>query len=212
LPAGCSARIAASIVDSGDPFAAAYSGAGKSAAGGALHVEDSTIIGRVWTKTLRMASNTLFLARLAANDPWAAPLWSDRVQTGCVRFCWLPAGAVTPSPYQCLPPNEASRDALEPKFVSLRFGDPAYALLSGDTPAAIWKGADNGSQIGVYYQIQETEAAANIVIRSAEYLPAHLQRGVFLIPARAQPLAQAKLPYGYGQTIGLPMGIGLHLI
>ena len=40
---------------------------------------------------------------------------------------------------------------------------------------AIWKGADNGSQMGVFYQIQETEAVTNIQIRSAEYMPANLR-------------------------------------
>ena len=214
LPATCSARVCNTIVDAGDPFAVAFSGPGKSSAGATLKIEDSTVIGRVWTKTLRMASNTLFLARRAAEDPWLAPVWSDRVQTGCVRFSWLPANSITPSAYKCLPPDVASQPALEPKFVSLQFGDPSYALLSGDAPMAIWKGADNGSQIGVYYQIQETEAVANIGIRSEEYLPANLQRGVFLIPSRAAPGAGAKLHYGYGYGPKgrLAMGIGVELI
>jgi len=212
LPATCAARICNSIVDAGDPFAVAYSGADRSSAGAGLSIEESTVIGRVWTKTLRMASNTLFIARRAASDPWLAPVWSDRVQAGCVRFSWLPSDSIAPSAYECLPPDAASQPALEPKFVSLRFGDPSYGLLSGDAPMAIWKGADNGSQIGVYYQIQETEAVANILIRSAEYLPANLQRGVFLIPAHAAPVAGKKLVYGYGARGALPMGIGVHLI
>jgi len=81
---------------------------------------------------------------------------------------------------------------------------------------AIWKGADNGSQIGVYTQIQETEAVANIAIRSQEYLPANLERGVFLMPSRAAPSGAPGLGYGYGYGHGakghLPMGIGVHLI
>ena len=78
-----------------------------------------------------------------------------------------------------LTPAIAGRAAT--RFVSLRFGQPGYCLLSGDTPLAIWKGADNGSQIGVFLPIQETEAATNVAIRSEEYLPANLERGVFLI-------------------------------
>jgi hypothetical protein len=66
----------------------------------------------------------------------------------------------------------------------LRFSQPGYCLLSGDVPMAIWKGADNGSQMGVYLGIQETEAVTNVQIRSLEYLPANLERGVFLIPSR----------------------------
>jgi hypothetical protein len=216
LPATCSARILDSIVDAGDRYAVAFSGSNKSSPGAPLHIEDSTVIGRVWTKLLRMASNTLFVAGLGDHDPWLAPVWSERVQTGCVRFCWLPAGSITPKAYECLPPDAASQAALEPKFISLAFGDPSYGLLSGDVALAIWKGADNGSQIGVYTQIQETEAVANIAIRSQEYLPANLERGVFLMPSRAAPSGAPGLGYGYGYGHGakghLPMGIGVHLI
>jgi hypothetical protein len=211
-----SARILNSIVDAGDRYAVAFSAPDKSSPGGNLHIEETTIIGRVWTKALRLASNTLFIAKLDAHDPWLAPVWSERVQTGCVRFSWLPSDAITPGAYECLPPNAASQPALEPKFISLAFGDPSYCLLSGDVATAIWKGADNGSQIGVYYQIQETEAVANIAIRSQEYLPANLQRGVFLIPSQTAPAAPRALPYGYGYGHGakgqLAMGIGVHLI
>jgi hypothetical protein len=214
LSASSSARILNSIIDAGDRTAVVFSGPDKSSPGATLHIEESTVIGRVWTKTLRLASNTLFIARLGADDPWLAPVWSQRVQTGCVRFSWLPSDSITPNAYECLPPDAASQPALEPKFVSLTFGDPSYCLLSGDGAMAIWKGADNGSQIGVYYQIQETEAVANIAIRSEEYLPANLQRGVFLIPSCAAPGVGHKLHYGYGYGVKahLPMGIGVHLI
>ena len=92
-------------------------------------------------------------------------------------------------------------------------------------PVAVWKGADNGSQMGVFYQIQETEAVTNIQIRSAEYLPANLERGVFLIPSRTLPEEVLPMEYGYGTqtrrqcTCGneiveedMPIGIGIGLI
>ena len=58
---------------------------------------------------------------------------------------------------------------------------------------AIWTGADNGSQLGAYLQAQETEAVSNVQLRVPEYLPALLESGIFLHPARQQaefPLAQ----------------------
>ena len=67
------------------------------------------------------------------------------------------------------------------------YGQPGYALLSGDVPLAIWHGADNGSQIGVYYQIQETEAVRNVQLRAPEYLPVALESGIFLHPSRPEP-------------------------
>jgi hypothetical protein len=173
---------------------------------------------------MRLASNTLFYARLGRRDPWKAAVWAVRRQVGCVRFCWLPFYSLTPKRYECLPPDSANEAALEPKFISLRFGELGYCMLSGDVPLAIWKGASNGSQMGVYLQIQETEAVTNVQIRSQEYLPANLERGVFLIPSR--PICGA-VPadhgYGYGTRAGrcrrgtdamddIPSGIGIGLI
>ena len=222
LPSTCFTRICGSIVDAGTPYCPAYSGPDWSSPGASLHIEDSTVLGRVWAQAIPLASNTIFYARLGRRDPWKAAVWSVQVQSGCVRFCWLPPGSITPKQYQCLPPDSDSQGALEPKFITLRFGLPGYCLLSGDAPVAIWKGADNGSQMGVFYQIQETEAVANIQIRSAEYLPANLQRGVFLIPSRALSEPLAPTGYGYGThrpacadgTIedDLPEGIGTGLI
>ncbi|HXP90586.1 MAG TPA: hypothetical protein VN931_06640 [Fibrobacteria bacterium] len=223
LPASASLRACASVVDAGSPYCPACAGPDFAGPGPSLHIEDSTVVGRVWVQTMPLASNTIFLARLGTRDPWKAPVWTQRVQTGCVRFCWLPWNSIVPRRYECIPPDTQSQPALEPKFITTRFGEPSYCLLSGDAPLAVWKGADNGSQMGVFLQIQETEAVANIQIRSLEYLPANLERGVFLVPSR--PLLE-KAPdafrYGYGASSrrcrggivedDLPAGIGIGLI
>lgn len=189
-------RICSSIVDSSSPCGVAYAGADLASVGADLHVEDSTIIGKVRTRTLPLASNTIFHARRSQHDPWLAAVWCSRKQTGCVRFCYLPFNSITPNRYRCLPPDAASESALAPKFVTLGYGHPSYALLSGDVPMAVWTGADNGSQIGVYYQIQETEAVRNVQLRAPEYLPFGLEAGIFLEPSR--PALAAPLPFGYG--------------
>ncbi|HWG19550.1 MAG TPA: hypothetical protein VG225_03405 [Terracidiphilus sp.] len=224
LRATCSTRICGSIVDADSPWCPAIAGPDFASPGATLHIEDSTVIGRVRVEAIRLASNTIFLARLGKRDPWKAAVWAARVQSGCVRFCWLPAGSITPRRYECLPPDAASQDALEPTFITLRFGLPGYCLLSGDVPMAVWKGADNGSQMGVFYQIQETEAVANIQIRSAEYVPANLECGVFLIPSRTLAEKIPRMEYGYGvhprrctsepadMDDEVPFGIGVGLI
>jgi hypothetical protein len=198
LPASCTARICASIVDAGSQYCPAYAGVDLASPGATLHIEDSTVIGRVWAQAIRLASNTIFYARLGRRDPWQAPVWANRLQVGCVRFCWLPANSLTPRRYECLPPNAATQSALEPSFISLRFNQPGYCLLSGAVPLALWKGADNGSQMGVYLGIAETEAVTNIQIRSLEYLPANLERGVFLIPSLPEPDRVSPIVYGSG--------------
>jgi hypothetical protein len=200
--AGGTTRVCASIVDATSPYHVAYAASDLVAAGADLHVEDSTIVGKVRTRTIPLASNTIFHARLGARDPWPAPVWASRRQAGCVRFCSLPFTSIAPGRYRCLPPDAASETSLEPMFVELRYGQPSYALLSGDVPMAVWRGADNGSQIGVYGQIQETEAVCNVQLRAPEYLPARLECGVFLTPSRPFPLIAMPSPYYYGARGG----------
>ena len=194
-----SVRVCECIVDANSPCCVAYAGADGYSAGADLHIEESTVIGKVRTRTLTLASNTIFFGRTGLHDPWAAAIWCSRRQTGCVRFCTLPQGAITPRRYECLPPDitdAASVAQFAPTFVTLRYGQPGYALLSGDVPLAVWQGADNGSQIGVYYGIQETEAVSNVRIRLPEYLPVMLEGGVFVHPARPLPRA-APPPVSY---------------
>ncbi len=199
---GGSTRICSSLVDATSSCCVAYSGSDLASAGADLHVEDSTIIGKVHTRTILLASNTIFYARRPRRDPWPAAIWSSRRQTGCVRFCYLPFDSITPRRYRCLPADAASQPALEPKFITLCYGRPDYALLSGDVPMAIWQGADNGSQIGVYYQIQETEAVRNVQLRAPEFLPAAMESGIFLHPSR--PLVQPRPPVSYGSGARRP--------
>lgn len=217
-----SVRITGSIVDAQSPCCVVYSGPDGCSAGADLHIEDSTIVGKVRTRTMQLASNTLFFGRLGRHDPWQSALWCSRRQAGCVRFCWLPAGSITPRRYECLPPEASGGNLFEPSFITLRYGHPGYALFSGDVPLALWQGADNGSQIGVYHQIQETEAVANVQIRTPEFLPVLLESGLFLHPSRPL-LREPPPPFAYGRRVpscgcdedeeplGLP-GIGAELI
>jgi hypothetical protein len=192
-------RICGSIIDATTPFYVAYAGPDLAGTGADLHVEDSTIIGKVRTRTMTLASNTIFHARLGRRDPWPAAIWCSRRQAGCIRFCLLPYDSITPRRYNCLPTDAASEPALQPAFITPRYGHPSYAMLSGDSPVAVWTGADNDSQMGAYLQIQETEAVSNVALRAPEYLPALLESGIFVHPSR--PLREHRPPpiaYGYG--------------
>ncbi len=180
---GGATRICSSILDSGSPSSVAYAAVDLDGDGADLHIEEATVIGKVHVRTMELASNTIFLASLAPHDSWKAALWCNRQQAGCVRFCFLPASAITPQQFHCLPTDSAEEGVFEPQFVIRRYGHPSYGLLSGDTPMAIWTGADNGSQIGVYYILQETESVTNVQLRAQEYVPFGLETGVFLVPS-----------------------------
>jgi hypothetical protein len=195
---GGSTRIVSSIVDSGSRCGVAYAAQDFASQGADLHIEESTVIGKVHVRTMELASNVIFLARRARNDSWPAALWCSRQQVGCVRFCFLPASAITPQQFHCLPPSSSLQGAFEPQFITLRYGHPSYGLLSGDTPMAIWTGADNGSQIGVYYILQETEAVRNVQLRAQEYVPFGLETGIFLEPSRPIVITRPRSAYGYG--------------
>lgn len=194
-------RLCSCIVDSGSPCGVAYAAEDMASEGADLHIEESTVIGKVHVRTLTLASNTIFMARRARHDSWKAALWCSRQQCGCVRFCFLPYSAITPQQFHCLPPEPTQEGLFEPQFVILRYGHPSYGLLSGDTPMAIWTGADNNSQMGVYYALQQTEAVRNVQLRAQEYVPFGLETGVFLEPSR--PIVCLPKPYGYGYGYGL---------
>jgi hypothetical protein len=194
---GATTRICSSIVDADSPCAVAYAAADFAAEGADLHIEDSTVIGKVHVRTMQLASNSIFMARRAKHDPWRAALWCSRKQSGCVRFCFVPADAITPRRYRCLPGEGQEEAALRPQFVTLRYGHPSYALLSGRVPMAIWTGADNGSQMGVYKTLEETEAVRNVQLRVPEFLPFNLEAGVFLEPSAAVASPWPEMETGY---------------
>jgi hypothetical protein len=69
----------------------------------------------VRTVELTLASNAIFVAALAPSDTWTAPVRSEKKQSGCVRFSYVPPGSLTPRRYRCQPDLEiaARIDAAE---------------------------------------------------------------------------------------------------
>ena len=159
------------IVDAGSPDAVAYRGVVEDSAGATMEIVDSTVVGKVHARSMTLASDTLFFARLAAADPWAAPLWIDRRQEGCLRFCRTPPGALLPRHFRCV--------AALPQFTSLRYGTAGYAQLRPATDVAIREGASDGGEIGVLHPLHQPQREANLRIRLDEYLRFGLRAGIF---------------------------------
>jgi hypothetical protein len=167
------------IIDAGAPANVAFAADAAGSPGAELTVAQCTVIGKVHTKLLKLASNTIFFAELGPKpaEKWIAPLLVQRRQEGCVRFCYVPAGSITPRRFHCVP-NDTAATAL-PLFTSLRYGDPGYGQLRRATSPAIRAGGDNDSEIGVLNALFQPQREANLRLRLDEYLRFGLHAGLF---------------------------------
>jgi hypothetical protein len=174
-------------------------------AGGVLTVVNSTIIGKVRSARLDLASNTMFLAsRSGSADPWKHAVVSDQNQQGCVRFSFMPLNAIVPRRYRCQPDlavaaaltaadvpkgslTNAKRNAItvatqarvRPAFTTLRYGQPGYCQLGSSWAKEIRTGAEDESEMGVFHDVFAPQREANLRIRLQEYLRFGLEAGIF---------------------------------
>jgi len=175
-----SVRLKNSIVDAAEATNVALADLNNSGPAGTWRIENCTIRGKVNVTVLELASNTIFFSDLAAGDDpkiWPTPLFVQRRQEGCVRFCWLPRGARVPRRHECLP-SEDGPD-VRPTFTSLRFVDAAYGQLGCFCPDAVLRGADDESEIGAFHDLFQPQREAHLRARLQEYLRFGLEAGIF---------------------------------
>ena len=166
------------IVDSGASDNVAFEGPNAGEPGAELKVVDCTIVGKVHTRLMRLASNSIFFASLrASGETWKGPIVVQRKQQGCMRFSFVPAGSITPRRFKCVPDDEHP-DA-RPHFTSLRYADPAYCQLRQVTDPSIRLGADDGGEMGVLHPLMQPQREINLRIRLDEYLRFGLHAGIF---------------------------------
>ena len=175
--AGAEVELLDCIVDAGAATTPAYTGASTDEPGAALTVRESSIVGKVQAQRIELASDTIFLAQRTNGDGWAAPVWAQRTQQGCVRFCWLPSDSIAPRRFRCLP--DAAHPLVRPQFSALRYGQPAYMQLRASTPRVIRRGASDEGEMGVMHPLAQPQREANLRIRLDEYLRYGLNAGVF---------------------------------
>ncbi|MCC2641083.1 MAG: uncharacterized protein K0S45_1496 [Nitrospira sp.] len=196
--------IANSLVDATAPTLVAFAGSDGLIAGGALTIVNSTVIGKVHTIRLDLATNTIFAAGLAVGDAWTHPVLSDQNQQGCVRFSFLPLNAIVPRRYRCQPDlaveaalleadrpkgslsaakrlsiTMATQARVRPAFTARRYGQPAYGQLAGHCPEEISRGADDESEMGLFHDVFAPQRENNLTIRLQEYLRFGLEAGLF---------------------------------
>ncbi len=181
-----------SILDALSDTRMALRGSGTSQDAAPLHVERSTVMGRLRIRTLEMSESIA-----------TGLVRSARTQTGCVRFSYVPPSSVTPRRYRCQPDlavraaidaasarnpaiTDAEKDAVRtlvrsqivPGFTTTRYGQPAYAQLRHSAPLGIRTGAEDGSEMGAYSHVKQAQREANLRLRLDEYLPFGLEAGV----------------------------------
>jgi hypothetical protein len=184
---GSSARITGSIVDADAETSVAYAAPDGLSEGGALEVINSTVIGRVHTEQMTLASNSIFMAAFRAGESWpapasapTAPVLAVRLQEGCVRFSYLPPGSRVPRPFHCQPQKLKDAARVRPLFNSLRYGDADYCQLSLRCAVEIKQGADDQAEMGAFHDLYQPQRISNLRARLDEYLRFGLEAGIFL--------------------------------
>ena len=138
-----------------------------------VHIDACTVIGSTKAETLQ-ASNAVLLDTVTV----------QRRQEGCVRFSYLPLDSDAPRRHRCQPEDGAGASRVRPHFESLRYGDPAFALLTETCATEIVTGADDEGEMGAWHFVQAPLRLRNLRIAIDEYLRFGLEAGVCVITPR----------------------------
>jgi len=187
-------RISDSSVDATHVDHAALSDPETGMAYAQLTIVRSTVFGALQVHSIELAENSIFDGQICV----------QRGQTGCIRFCYVPPGSITPRRYECQPdmveavaraavlaanPNttqaqitaeQAAEDPrVRPQFNSRRYGMPAYCQLSDSCASEIRTGADDESEMGVFHDLFQPQREANLQARLQEFVPAAIDASIF---------------------------------
>lgn len=189
--------VTESIIDAaGHPFA--ISGP-ASTFGSVCRIVCSTVLGRTKVQQITLGSESIFAERVLV----------ERAQMGCMRFSYVPRhpdaaeDSRTPRRYRCqpdlalaeaarelgvaassdLPDNVAQsiRSRIRPHFTNRDYGLPGYTQLTTSTATEITSGAENESEMGVWWHLMNHQRAANLRAALDEYLRFGLEAGSFRV-------------------------------
>jgi hypothetical protein len=150
-----------------------------------LNFRRCTVFGRVLSYAIELAENSIFMGLIRVG----------RQQIGCMRFCYVRPGSHTPCRHHCQPDLvcqpildkfmhgeitekekeqelKAAQDSVRPTFTSPRYGTPGYCQLARGCSDKITRGAEDGSEMGVWHDLYQPQREANLRARLEEYLPA----------------------------------------
>jgi hypothetical protein len=150
-------------------------------------IQTSTILGAVGSAT---ASGVRTLE--GGNSIFTAPVFVERRQTGCVRFCYAAPGSRMPRRYRSQPDlalqggtdvsaQVAILARLIPLFTSITYGQPGYAQLSLACAAEIRTGAEDGSEMGAFDFLKQPQRVDNLRASLNEFLRFGMEAGIFFV-------------------------------
>lgn len=87
-------------------------------------------------------------------------------QIGCFRFSAAPDGSRLPRQYEAFKLGDAAH-----VFVSRCFGQPGYGQLSETAPEELYRGGENGSEIGAYNKFNNPIKLDSLKQKVEEYMP-----------------------------------------
>ena len=122
---------------------------------GEVEMNRVTVFGQVDVNRL-WASETLVTGVVDVTD----------TQEGCFRFSSAPTGSRLPRPYEAHILTDAAHI-----ITSRRFGQPGFGQLSQTAPVALKRGAENGSEIGVFSSLNNPIKRDSLRIKIDEYMP-----------------------------------------
>jgi hypothetical protein len=147
-------------------------------AGADLDIEGTTIFGTTDGKSI-YGSDSIFLGLMTI----------ARLQSGCLRFSFVPFGSTAPRRYRCQPylALEGIKDAavqasilanMVPTFTSVNYGDSGYGQLSLRCPVEIQTGAEDTGEMGAFWFLKNPLREANLRACLDEYLRFGLDAGL----------------------------------
>ena len=162
------------IVDAADPAALAVAQDNDGPAG-VIDMTRTTVRGRTHALGLNAVDSILDAAPQVAPPRIAVRI--ERVQQGCLRFCWVPPGSLTPRRYRCVPSDEDARSG--PVYTQRLWGDAGYMQLASRCPLVIREGAEDGGEMGAFAHLQQVQKSARLRRNLPEYLRLSLETGLF---------------------------------
>lgn len=168
-----------SIIDAADYVETAIGGLANDKPGGKLSITNSTVIGKVQTRLMELASNTIFWAVTpVVGDP--PVVQSLRLQEGCVRFSYFPERSSLPRPFRCQPQLSGDPLRVVPSFRSLDYGKAGYCQLTPFCAKEIAEGADDEAEMGAFHDQYQSQKISNLQTRLDEYMRFGMKAGIFL--------------------------------